>query len=66
MVNNELRTELAPLEERIRHLGGERSYAFGVALGDALVKAGAALRAWVKTQQPAPSIGGGHHAAAGD
>jgi hypothetical protein len=64
--NNELRTELAPLEERIRRLGGEPSYAFGMAVGDAIVKIGAAVRRVLEAQKPAPSIGGGHPAGAGD
>ena len=38
MVDNELRTELPPLEERIRRVGGEHSYAIGVAIGEALLK----------------------------
>ena len=66
MGNNELRTELLPLEERIRRLGGERSYGFGVAVGDALVKIGAVVRRVLEAQKPAPSIGGGHPAGAGD
>ena len=66
MVDNEFRSELIPLEERIRRLGGERSYAFGVALGEALVAIGAKLRALVEAQKPAPSIGRGHPAGTGD
>ena len=66
MVNNELHTELAPLDERIRRLGGERSYALGMALGEALVTMGARLRALVEAQKPAPSLGSGHPAGTAD
>ncbi len=40
MVDNERIDERLPLEERIRRMGGERSYAIGLAIGEALVKLG--------------------------
>ncbi len=37
MVDNERHTELLPVEERIRRMGGERSYAIGIAIGEAVL-----------------------------
>jgi hypothetical protein len=67
VVDNELRTEQLPLEERIRRMGGERSYAIGTAIGEALLK----LSRGVSSHLPhhgakgrAPSLG--ERVAAGD
>lgn len=38
MVHDELRLQLPPLEDRIRRMGGERSYAIGAAIGAALLR----------------------------
>ena len=67
MVDKQLRNELAPLEERIRRMGGERSYAFGIAVGEALL----ALSRRLSSRHPrhgskAATSSLGEHVAAGD
>ena len=65
MVNNERISELLPLEERIRRMGGERSYAIGVAIGEALVGIARSVSARAHAAKTeAPSLG--EHVAAGD
>ena len=62
MVHNERISELLPLEERIRRMGGERSFALGVAIGEALLKV-----ARVISSRPARSVQSlGERVAAGD
>jgi len=64
VVDNERIDELLPLEERIRRLGGERSFALGVAIGEALQRIvhGIASRASAAAVE-APTLGS---AVAGD
>jgi len=62
VVHNERISELLPLEERIRRMGGERSFALGVAIGEALLKV-----ARVISSRPARSVHSlGERVAAGD
>jgi hypothetical protein len=64
VVHNERIDELLPLEERIRRLGGERSFAFGIAIGGALQRLVRGLSARANAAAlEAPSLGG---AVAGD
>ena len=67
MVHNERIDELLPLEERIRRLGGERSYAAGIAIGETLLQIARAVSSRLPRHgvKSGPSSLGGH-VAAGD
>ena len=65
MVNNERISELLPLEERIRRMGGERSYAIGIAIGEAVARIARGVSSRARAARAeAPSLG--HRVAAGD
>ena len=66
MVHNERIDERLPLEERIRRLGGERSYAAGIAIGETLLQIVRAVSSRLPRHgaKSDPSLGG--HVAAGD